>query len=416
MMNRSRDDKDGTIVYVGGLLAEVKKEDIESEFEKFGKLLRVWVAFNPPGFAFVEFSNKEDAETAVNALHNATILGSKLRVEISRGRGKGGRGGRGSDRGSRGGFRGGRSMEFSRGRGLSRGGFGRRPSPYERNGDLRGRGGRFDDYEERRRPEFDERPLGARRDRDFGDIDPPRFGGSRDFRDIGGLRGYGDRDFGGRDFPSRDIGGRDFPSRDIGGRDFPPRDIGGIPPRDLEERDFMPRNFSRDFGEVREGRDLRDFGADRDVNGIRGFGGNPRELGGGRDYPISQAPIPGRDFGAPVRDIGGGRNIDNLRDYGGNRDIGLRREPVRDFNQPRDINNSREFGGGMSARVIDYADTDRFGAGGGRGGFGDRGGQRPGGFDTGRFSGGDIGGSGNYDGYNARDRFRSRSPIGRGRY
>lgn len=407
-MYRSRDDKDGTIVYVGGLLADVKKEDIESEFEKFGNLVRVWVAFNPPGFAFVEFSKKDDAEAAVNSLHNATILGSKLRVEISRGRGKGGRGGRDSDRGGRGSFRG--SRPDIPGRGSSRGGYGGgRPTPYDRNGDMRGRGGfggRFRDYEDRRRPEFDERDLlDARRvigggTRDFGE-DPPRYGGGRDFRDIDGPRGYGDRD----------IGGRDFLSRDIGGRDFPTRDIGGIPPRDIAERDFLPRNFSRDFG------------LDRDANGMRGYGGNTRDvpysggrdLGSGRNYNAGQSSIPSNDFGGPARDIGGGRNfatrdIEDLRDFGGSRDIGLRREAVRDFNPPRDIDNLREFGGGRAARGMDFPDNDKFGVGGGRGA------QRPGGFDGGRFSGGDIGGSGNYDGYDARDRFRSRSPIGRGRY
>lgn len=39
----------GTRVYVGNLGEKVKKEDLEGEFTKYGKLNSVWVAFNPPG-------------------------------------------------------------------------------------------------------------------------------------------------------------------------------------------------------------------------------------------------------------------------------------------------------------------------------------------------------------------------------
>ncbi|KAB0799895.1 hypothetical protein PPYR_07775 [Photinus pyralis] len=99
----SKDDSDGgTRVYVGGLQDNVKKEDLESEFEKYGKLNSVWVAFNPPGFAFIEFCNQVDAETACDNLNGTDILGSKIRVEIARGKRRGGfRGGRGGG-GSRG--------------------------------------------------------------------------------------------------------------------------------------------------------------------------------------------------------------------------------------------------------------------------------------------------------------------------
>lgn len=97
-----RDDK-GTRVYVGGLTEGIKKEDLENEFEKFGKLNSVWVAFNPPGFAFIEFTSHGDAETACDNLNGSDFLGSKLRVEIARGTGR------------RGGFRGGRGGPPRRG-------------------------------------------------------------------------------------------------------------------------------------------------------------------------------------------------------------------------------------------------------------------------------------------------------------
>jgi len=136
-----RDDVKGTRVYVGGLSDGVKKEDLEVEFEKFGKLNSVWVAFNPPGFAFIEFSNHGDAETACDNLNGADFLGSKLRVEIARGTGRsGGFRGRGSRRPSNRG--GGGGMGF-RSYGSDRGGSGGGGSF---RGSRGGRGGRYDDY------------------------------------------------------------------------------------------------------------------------------------------------------------------------------------------------------------------------------------------------------------------------------
>ena len=113
----------GTRVYVGGLSQGTKKEDLESEFEKFGKLNNVWVAFNPPGFAFIEFSNKTDAENACDSMNGTELLGGKLRVELSRSRGRGGfRGNDGGSRG-RGGSRGGNGMPPMGFGGRGRGGF-----------------------------------------------------------------------------------------------------------------------------------------------------------------------------------------------------------------------------------------------------------------------------------------------------
>ena len=84
-------DTRGTRVYVGNLTEKVKKEDLEGEFTKYGKLNSVWVAFNPPGFAFVEFENRNDAEKACDIMNGSEILGSQLRVEISKGRPRQGR-------------------------------------------------------------------------------------------------------------------------------------------------------------------------------------------------------------------------------------------------------------------------------------------------------------------------------------
>ena len=119
-------------VYVGGLNDTIKKEDLQTQFEKFGKLNKVWVAFNPPGFAFIEFFNMDEAEMACSNMNGTEIMGAKLRVEISRGRGRSGRGGRG--RGERGGGRG-------RGGFGSRGGFRESSGGYDRGGSYYSGGG-----------------------------------------------------------------------------------------------------------------------------------------------------------------------------------------------------------------------------------------------------------------------------------
>ena len=58
-------------VYVGNLGNNGSKKELEREFERFEKLHDVWVARNPPGFAFVEFVEYRDAEDACRSLDGA---------------------------------------------------------------------------------------------------------------------------------------------------------------------------------------------------------------------------------------------------------------------------------------------------------------------------------------------------------
>lgn len=97
-------------VFVGGLGDDVEKSDLEREFSKYGELCKVWVARNPPGFAFIEYENMDDANDAIDAMNGTLINNSRIRVELSRNSGRrgdrrGGRGGRGDlrDEGPRGG-------------------------------------------------------------------------------------------------------------------------------------------------------------------------------------------------------------------------------------------------------------------------------------------------------------------------
>ena len=58
-----RENPDGK-VYVGNLPSDVSRSDLEDAFNRYGYLKSVWVARNPPGFAFVEFDDARDAKDA----------------------------------------------------------------------------------------------------------------------------------------------------------------------------------------------------------------------------------------------------------------------------------------------------------------------------------------------------------------
>ncbi|KAJ1154411.1 hypothetical protein NDU88_007163 [Pleurodeles waltl] len=72
-----------TKVYVGNLSTGAGKGELERAFSYYGPLRTVWIARNPPGFAFVEFEDPRDAEDAVRGLDGNVICGSRLRVELS---------------------------------------------------------------------------------------------------------------------------------------------------------------------------------------------------------------------------------------------------------------------------------------------------------------------------------------------
>ena len=73
-------------VYVGDLGSNATKQELEDAFSYYGPLRNVWVARNPPGFAFVEFEDARDAEDAVRGLDGRTICGRRARVEPSNGK------------------------------------------------------------------------------------------------------------------------------------------------------------------------------------------------------------------------------------------------------------------------------------------------------------------------------------------
>ena len=72
-----------TRLFIGGLKRSVGKEELTTEFGQYGNIIDVWIAFDPAGFAFVEYSSVEEAEKALEAKHKTICFGSEIRVEYT---------------------------------------------------------------------------------------------------------------------------------------------------------------------------------------------------------------------------------------------------------------------------------------------------------------------------------------------
>ncbi|XP_005093612.1 serine/arginine-rich splicing factor 7 isoform X2 [Aplysia californica] len=85
-MSRFRGTPNDSKIYIGDLPKDASEKELERAFSYYGRLRNVWVARNPPGFAFVEFEDYRDAEDAVKELDGTNICGSRCRVELSTGK------------------------------------------------------------------------------------------------------------------------------------------------------------------------------------------------------------------------------------------------------------------------------------------------------------------------------------------
>ncbi|XP_071830112.1 serine/arginine-rich splicing factor 3-like [Apostichopus japonicus] len=74
----------GYRLFIGNIGERVGKYDLEAEFDKFGPLIDIWVARNPPGFAYVVYKHRDDAEYAVRKLHGRYVCGKQVRVEFAK--------------------------------------------------------------------------------------------------------------------------------------------------------------------------------------------------------------------------------------------------------------------------------------------------------------------------------------------
>ena len=68
-----RDENIDCKVYVGDLPRDATEKELERAFSYYGPLKSVWVARNPPGFAFVQFEDYRDADDAVHGLDGTYV-------------------------------------------------------------------------------------------------------------------------------------------------------------------------------------------------------------------------------------------------------------------------------------------------------------------------------------------------------
>jgi RNA recognition motif-containing protein len=111
-----------TNIFVGNLSFQATQEDLYAAFSQYGEVQRVNIIMDrdsgqPRGFAFVEMTNRNEAETAISHLNGSQMMGRSINVNEARPREEGGGGG-----GGRGGYGGGGGG--GRGRGGNRGGGG----------------------------------------------------------------------------------------------------------------------------------------------------------------------------------------------------------------------------------------------------------------------------------------------------
>lgn len=96
-------------IYVGNLSHSSTEETVRNAFEQFGKVDSVKIILDretrqPRGFAFVEMSNADEAQTAIEKMNNVELDGRNLRVNEAREPERGGAAGgrpRFEDRGPR---------------------------------------------------------------------------------------------------------------------------------------------------------------------------------------------------------------------------------------------------------------------------------------------------------------------------
>ncbi len=98
-----------TNIFVGNLSYQTTQEDLQAAFSQYGNVERVNIITDRDtgqsrGFAFVEMSERRDAETAISQLNGAELNGRALNVNEARPKPAGGCNG-----GNRGGYSRGRS-------------------------------------------------------------------------------------------------------------------------------------------------------------------------------------------------------------------------------------------------------------------------------------------------------------------
>lgn len=109
-----------TNIFVGNLSYQTTREELHAAFSAYGSVERVNIVTDrdtgqPRGFAFVEMTERRDAETAIAKLNGAALNGRAMNVNEARPKPAGGAGGGGYAGGGGGGGRPGGGGSRSRG-------------------------------------------------------------------------------------------------------------------------------------------------------------------------------------------------------------------------------------------------------------------------------------------------------------
>lgn len=110
-----------TNIFVGNLAYQTSETELEQAFAPYGAVERVSIirdrdSGQPRGFAFVEMSNPEEAQKAIESLNGVELGGRNINVNEARPREERGGGGNRFGGGGRGGNRGGNGGGFGGGR------------------------------------------------------------------------------------------------------------------------------------------------------------------------------------------------------------------------------------------------------------------------------------------------------------
>jgi RNA recognition motif-containing protein len=95
-----------TNIFVGNLSYQVTQDELHAAFSQYGAVERVSIVTDrdtgqPRGFAFVEMTNRNEAENAINALNGQQIAGRAMNVNEARPREERGGGRQGGGFGGR---------------------------------------------------------------------------------------------------------------------------------------------------------------------------------------------------------------------------------------------------------------------------------------------------------------------------
>jgi cold-inducible RNA-binding protein len=98
-------------IFVGNLSYQTNQDELHSAFAQYGAVERVNIVTDrdtgqPRGFAFVEMTERRDADTAISQLNGAELNGRAMNVNEARPKPAGGGGGYGGGGGRGGGGRG----------------------------------------------------------------------------------------------------------------------------------------------------------------------------------------------------------------------------------------------------------------------------------------------------------------------